>query len=491
MKKVLLVDDEIYSLRGMEMLIPWKKLNCSICGVASDSVEAINIAKKEQPNIIVTDINMPGINGLDMIEKIREDVPKAQGIVITGYDDFKYAIRAIKLNVIDFILKPINEEELINAVKKAISNLEVHNNVVKTERKLLDIMRGETDLNDIKNYFSKEDISILLLDINRKDEALIEKVINEVKNLLENSKITNSYKYYIVKPHNNRIGIVREGNFKYDLDIVEEIQNAILKNIGEETAMAITNTYNIYDIHSCYEEAKNLLLEKFYVGYGSIILNSKERNKYGDKKVIKIINNIDMFINSQNYKIILDNVDELFNELKEFRVDRKKCEGITLDILLRLKNKTNYLNLNSNSIDEINIKDEGITINNLKSIVKEYIKKCLDLKREHIGIIEDRSILKAIDIIEENYMNNILLKDVAKELFLNECYFSRIFKKTIGIGFNEYLTRLRIEKAIKLLKKEKSIKNVSEKVGYTDYRNFSLNFKKYTGYTPREYIKDK
>ncbi|MDQ0150694.1 response regulator [Eubacterium multiforme] len=488
MKKVLLVDDEIYSLRGMEVLIPWEKLNCLICGVASDSVEAINIAKKEQPNIIVTDINMPGINGLDMIEKIREDVPKAQGIVITGYDDFKYAIRAIKLNVIDFILKPVNEEELISAVKKAISNLEVHNNVVKTERKLLDIMRGETDSNDIKNYFSKEDISILLLDINRKDEVLIESVISEVKYLLEKSKIK---KYYIVKPHNNRIGIVREGNFKDDLGIVEEIQRAVLKNIGEETSIAITNTSNVYDIHRCYEEGKNLLMEKFYVGYNSIILNCKERNKCGDKEVIKIINNIDMFINSKNYKIILESVDELYKELKEFRVDRKKCEGITLDILLRLKNKIDYLNSNNTLIEEINIKDEGITIENLKAIVETYINKCLDLKREYNGVIEDRSILKAISIIEENYMNNILLKDVAKELFLNESYFSRIFKKTIGVGFNEYVTKLRIEKAIKLLKEEKSIKTVSEKVGYTDYRNFSLNFKKYTGYTPREYIKDK
>lgn len=84
-------------------------------------------------------------------------------------------------------------------------------------------------------------------------------------------------------------------------------------------------------------------------------------------------------------------------------------------------------------------------------------------------------------------MENLKLKDVAKELYLNESYFSRRFKSTVGVGFNEYLTKVRMEKAIEFLKKGKKIKEVSREVGYIDYRNFSINFKKYTGFNPREY----
>ncbi|MNI81940.1 HTH-type transcriptional activator Btr [compost metagenome] len=96
---------------------------------------------------------------------------------------------------------------------------------------------------------------------------------------------------------------------------------------------------------------------------------------------------------------------------------------------------------------------------------------------------------KALIYIQKNYNKNISLGIVAKEVYLNESYLSRSFKKYKGMSFTEYITKLRMKKAIELMKTGKSINEIANEVGYTDYRNFSLNFKKYTGYIPREYLK--
>ena len=475
MKKVLLVDDEIYSLRGMESFIPWEEIGCIVCGSTTESKEAIDIAMREKPDIIITDINMPCIDGLELLDILKDKLPKSQGIVITGYDDFKYAVKAIKLNVIDFILKPLDEEELICAIKKSINNLEIFNNVVKADRKLLDIVRGETDLNDIYHYFKNDFVSMIFIDIDKRDDDEIQNLIDTI---YSNLKINN--KYYILKPHNYRIVLVIEGKIntiEYLLDIIPK----------EKVSIAITKQYKLSNIINCYIEGKNLMEETFCLGYGNIITGSKVNIEVSEKEIRDKLDKVYIALGSKSNLIIMTSIEELFKFLKNNKIDKEICISITFDILLKLRGSIdNFKNKEKN----IEIKEIGLTIDYLKNIVLIEVEKYIEFKKEADWIREDGSIDKSIDIIKNNYMNNLKLKDVAKQLYLNESYLSRRFKSTVGVGFNEYLTKIRMEKAIEFLKEGKTIKEVSKEVGYIDYRSFSLNFKKYTGFSPREYIKE-
>lgn len=475
MKKVLLVDDEIYSLRGMEVFIPWDEIGCTVCGSTTDSKEAIEIAIKEKPDIIITDINMPCIDGLELLNILRDKLPKSQGIVITGYDDFKYAVKAIKLNVIDFILKPLDEEELICAVKKAINKLEIFNNVVKADRKLLDIVRGETNLNDIYHYFKKDYVSMMFIDITKRDNNDIQKLIDTIYREL---KIDN--KYYILKPHNYRVVLVTEGKFERPENLFDSIGK-------KELSIAITKEYKLDNIINCYKEGKTLMEETFYLGYGNIISKNKKDFKVSEKEIRTKLDKVYIALGSKSNSIIKTSVEDLFKFLKNNRVNKEICTSITLDILFKLRGSVEDF---KNKDDNIGVKEIGLTIDYLRNIVLLESEKYIEIKKELYWIREDRSIDKSIEIIEKNYMNNLKLKDVAKELYLNESYLSRRFKSIVGVGFNEYLTKVRMEKAIEFLKEGKTIKQVSREVGYIDYRSFSLNFKKYIGFRPREYIKE-
>lgn len=472
MKKVLLVDDEIYSLKGMEVFIPWDEIGCVICGSTTDSNEAIEIAIKEKPDIVITDINMPCIDGLELLNILKGKLPRLQGIVITGYDDFKYAVKAIKLNVIDFILKPLDEEELICAVNKAINKLEIFNNVVKPDRKLLDIVRGETNLADIYNYFTSDCVVMAFIDINKRDDK---KIQNLIDNIYKELKINN--KYYILKPHNYRIVLVIDGEVKD----VEHLFKDICK---KELSIAVTKAHKLNNIIKCYAEGKKLIEETFYLGYGNIVSKNQERINMSEKDIRNNLDKVYIALNGESNLLIRNSIEDLFKFLKDNRINKEICTSITLDILFKLRGSIDILKNKENNIE---IKEIGLTIDYLKSIVILESERYIEIKKESCWIREDRSIDRCIEIIENNYMENLKLKDVAKELYLNESYFSRRFKSTVGVGFNEYLTKVRMEKAIEFLKKGKKIKEVSREVGYIDYRNFSINFKKYTGFNPREY----
>ena len=124
MRKVMLVEDEDFILQGLENIIDWEELDLSIIHKAHNGQEALNMQEEERADIIVTDVCMPLMDGLQLLEKVRETDPEARFIILTGYNEFEYARAAIRMDVEDYILKPIDEEELIKALKNCVLRLQ-------------------------------------------------------------------------------------------------------------------------------------------------------------------------------------------------------------------------------------------------------------------------------------------------------------------------------------------------------------------------------
>ena len=121
MLKMIIIEDEKLEREGLVEFFDWNSMDVEIVGTASDGIEGMELAEKIKPDIIITDIKMPGMNGLDMSKKIKEILPKTKIIILTGYGDFKFAKQAIGISVSAYILKPIEEEELINTIKTIVS----------------------------------------------------------------------------------------------------------------------------------------------------------------------------------------------------------------------------------------------------------------------------------------------------------------------------------------------------------------------------------
>ncbi len=511
--KVLIVDDEYFAREGMKKTIDWDILGCQVCGEASNGIEAIEYSKKLKPDIIITDINMPGISGLDMAFKVRELLPDCKFIIITGYDEFQYAKEAIKLKAVDFILKPIDEDELIEAIKRSTKELNKLslNRALEQERLLLDAMRGR--FSDKKSMVdglreAKIDLNIIRI-ISIENDSYNERMEEDSmnKSYMQNKGIRELiYKYfkskcYVVDCHLYRVAIVFEDN--EDKDSLEEMLNNFTKEVNEvlniTVTLGVSNKKPLRNIKESYSESKEAINHKLYLGKNKIIYFESilKNDSHITLDFTKEKREMNLLIKAKDKKKIQDKLKSIFTRFKIYKSEEDFIRGVSVEIILEAFSvvKTYDTYSKGEELEESNIYKYAAKLNTLDELyefVYSYLIKVLNILRERDAAAEETGIEKAVEFIDHHYKEDISLKDVANYAYLSESYLSRKMKKVLGIGFSEYITRLRMEKAIELLREPNTkVAKVALEVGYPDYRYFSQSFKKYTGYSPSEFMSAK
>lgn len=516
MIKVLVVDDEYFAREGMKRTVNWKELSCELCGEAEDAFQAINLSKELKPDIIITDINMPGMDGLSMAEKIKEFLPSCKFIIITGFDEFEYAKRAVKINAVDFLLKPIDQDEFIKSIKSAVTNL---NNVKKQkyiakEKILLDMMRGKISSDEqiketLRNFnLDLQNCFIALLE-NDDYEFMMEQ--GNEKTVFEcNEKITHIIKGYItnalvIECHKHRIGIIISSKENKNVEEIINrklrcIQNSILESCHITVTFGVSNIHPILNIAKTYIESKASLKNKLYLGRGSItyFCNISKSESYTDELLLSAQEEILNLLKAKDKGKLEVALKKLyFGIFKSYKIENDIIKQVSIEIILKALNMLKYYNIDSGNVSDKNLKiyrsmSKLNTIDELHGFVKTQVVDSLNTIKEIDIEVQETGIETAIEFIKQHYTEDISLKTVAKHVYLSESYLSRKIKKVLGIGFSEYVTKLKIEKAIEYLNKSNlKIIEIASKLGYSDYRYFSHTFKKYTGYTPSEYTKIK
>lgn len=511
--KVFIVDDEYFAREGMKKTIDWDSLGCKVCGEASNGIEAIEYSKRLKPDIIITDINMPGISGLDMAFKVREFLPDSKFIIITGYDEFQYAKEAIKLKAVDFILKPIDEDELIEAIKRSTKELNKLslNRALEQEKLLLDAMRGRfSDKESMLEGLSEakvdlNTIRIISIENDSYNERMEEDSMD--KSYMQNKGIRELiYKYfnpkcYAVDCHLYRVAIVLEDN--EDEDSLKEILKHFTKEINDvlniTVTLGVSNKKPLRNIKECYSESKEAINHKLYLGKNKIIYFESilKSDSHITLDFTKEKREMNLLIKAKDRRKIQDKLKAIFTRFKIYKSEEDFIRGVSIEIILEAFSvvKTYNTYKKSEELEESNIYKYAAKLNTLDELyefVYSYLIKVVNILRERDATAEETGIEKAVEFINHHYKEDISLKDVASYAYLSESYLSRKMKKVLGIGFSEYITRLRMEKAIELLREPNTkVAKVALEVGYPDYRYFSQSFKKYTGYSPSEFIKDK
>lgn len=537
MLKVIIADDEERICQLIRALVDWDALHMEIVGTAANGLEAIELAEQFCPDILITDIRMPGCDGLELIQKVKEENPKLEVVIISGYAHFSYAQTAIKYGVGNYLLKPINKVELTQTLEKLYQKITDRN---ETENDLQQLLkdnendRKRVNNNLISNILDKENY---IKEITGETED-IEKTIEELNHI-----------YHL----HMKQGLFQGFCLKMDYDIESFSESA--KKVVSEKVMDIFKG-NLKNV--CFEL---ILSMREYVCYG--ILNFAGKNQEDVRRVLRdclnqltvqksILGPIDFSIAlgnpvkdpeglSQSLKKSQDTVQEriltgtghLLEKLPESvgLQDKNYLEKYsrmmlhTMEVLSveegteavqalqtavnGIKNIRGFeiydlvISAGSLFLMQAESKNRNEELENFKRNCNQCgttkaLFQCLSNLQEKIirGIQGEREndalrpIRLAKQYIQNHFSEQITLEEVSEVVGLSTSYFSVLFKKETGEGFAKYLINVRIEQAKILLRESNtSVADICKQVGYNDLKHFSHTFDKATGLKPGAYRK--
>ncbi len=526
--KVVVVDDEQLEINLIKNCINWDFLDMEIVGEAQDAISALELVEEISPDIIFTDINMPITDGIKFSEMVIKRYPKTKIVILSGYDNFNYVQKSMHIGASDYLLKPINNDELFKAASKL-------KNIIDFERessKEYNLLKKE--LTDNLPYIKEKFLNELIYD-NLDTEKIINKALFlglrfkyqyiqvaaiEITSLRENNYNGLNFKRntivmnivkqffqmdeytYIFYDMQNRIIILNNNENTDLLEKCEALKVSIVNNTEFCVSIGIGRQMkHMWEIQASYKEAldalkyrvtegNNLVIFYDHINIGNINQNVCNINELNEK--------LSFYLRSALYDKASSVIEQYFenidldhrNNLKELRIMAMNIVTTSFKTLISmgLYNSDELYNVQIRLFNELILLDTlPDIIKALNEVIIEVIKRDNNSKPSKM----DDMIIKAKEYIDANLSDcELSLSFTAKHLYINPSYLSRMFKKEIGISFVEYITKIRMEKAIELLRKgELKVFEIADCIGISDSNYFSTCFKKYFGVSVSEYKK--
>jgi two-component system response regulator YesN len=516
----MIVDDMPIFLEYLRGCIDWNSYGFEICAEAHDGKEAFDKIEECYPDIILTDITMPYVNGLELAETVTRDYPDISVILITGNNEFEYARKAVKIGVCDYIVKPFEKEELILSLLKLQDNIE---KAVESTHQQSD----ETDYDDLRaliyagvsgdNAVSFEDRLFdgkmadggYLLALLRFDAAAFSGLNPESREKLMNwesliakllaDKLDIQGCIRLFHDFENNIVVIMHFNSVSELDsykgyefsdIIQVVRNQL--EIG--SSIALSKAMGIADIKNAYESALSFLSGK---GYGQLwdLRKNAGASEYNSSldAIIRLNKDIETLQADDAEKAI----NYMWDKLNLNKDSSKSDVGISgMNLLTSAVSilMTNIIN-SGFSVEKIYGENfspekfigEAVSPAQMKDNVVYLYKKRIEFERNKKDS-KDRDIaIAAKEYIEGNFSSSELsISEISESLCMNQTYLRKMFKNEMGMTLSEYITHFRMNEAKRLLTNtEEKLTAIADKVGYNDVSYFSNVFKKFYGVSPR------
>lgn len=526
MVKVIIADDEERICKLIEALIDWKSLDMEIVGIAHNGLEASEQVRICEPDILITDIRMPGLSGLELIEQVKKMNKDLEIIVISGYAHFDYAQQAIRFGVGDYLLKPINKTELTATLEKLSRQILSRKESEQDKEDLLrqakkDVHRLQTDL--LEQLLKKDAGAIsaeelqetyylhvkdgifqafyLKVDCGREPmgPSTISVLMEKAKETLENSLRDRCTELVLEVKESVCLGIMN-----YERNRQEEIRRLIKsclnhleihKNLFQpiKVSMALGRPFEEPEyLGESMKEAALLIEERIVKGTGRLLErlgppSALQRNLVLEKYLRKIVHAVESLSEEQSDAAVKLLEDEIHSVKDAHGYEILNIVYSAADIFTvraQMENCSEFLEKLRRQCTQCGSLDEVFDC--LRESQSEYIKE-LAVKRDNDTV---RPIRMAKQYIQKHYSEPITLEEVCNEVGLSAAYFSALFKKTEGEGFAKYLINIRMEQA-KILLRESNIPvgEICRKVGYNDLKHFNHTFEKLAGVKPGTYRK--
>lgn len=518
--KVLIVDDEKLERVLIRKAFDWEKAGFEIIGEADNGEEALEFFSMKEPDIILTDINMPYMDGVQLAEGLRNQSKTCKIVMITGYREFEYARRAIKAGVEDFLLKPINIEELEEIVMRLQNQIEqekgmhsqlqvLKETVIESRQILMESFLQRLVENRVEEEEGIHKLQMYSLDVLIKDCTCINIWFQKAKDKGGDSgNVYSAQILQMVREHTHAVI-----SFIHYLDNVilyfaEEGEEEIIKQITQlstrieqalklNVKMGISNRQTGFGgIAKAYDQTEKAISAGVILG-GHTCITYETYEKIKDSSSVKLeMSWKDFIFNLENglWNKVEDFIDQYTKAISEH--GNLNLDYLKLMTMEMISKSSVLLSKFGKSIAEI-VGDEIYfdSISELDSIagMNALLKKMLRKIMEFVSTLQVKKsnalIEHAKEFLDSNLFDSDLgLKMTAKELFVNESYLSRVFKQEAEESLTEYITRKRIEESVKLLNTtDLKAYEIAEQVGIKDPHYFSICFKKQLGVTIKEY----
>lgn len=488
MYRVMIVDDEPAAVNLLKTVIEKKCEHFTVSVTAYDGREALEKLQEQQPDVLITDIQMPVMSGLELVKEVKSIYPNMFCIIVSGYQEFEYAKQAIQYGVSDYILKPIIPSEL---------------------RELFHNIAEELNI----EYYKKRNI-------------LIHRMVNEIPVKKEEIKrYFQSHRYYGAIVRRNGLlcrftessstevfSDINEWMIAYGRDDQEtlylcpeeivcgEYVDMIRRQIQKEQPEAAYVTTVIFRKLAPVEEIGEMVRNLYTVLDGSIVLGKNqtiimESGKDFSLEVDKnyeYLQNLEYLAKMKKYERLKKEIELLLHKWDEESRTQLWTESRIRQICYMLQ-RCGIVNEDYREYEYL-MDDAFVNAGNIEQLTGSLMDIFFKDQKEDALNIQKQSVEeyfeKIKNYIQINMAQPLSLQSVSREMGVSQTYLSRLFRKYEDASFNSYLTSLRMEKAKALLKSEEKIfvKDVAEQVGYKDQFYFSRIFHTYTGVRPSEYI---
>ncbi|MDO5291691.1 MAG: response regulator transcription factor [bacterium] len=510
MYNVLIVDDETIVREGIRQLIEWEKHGFTICAEGIDGKDGLKKIEEYQPDLVLADIKMPGLTGIELVEEARKQGFKGSFLILTGYSDFYFAKAAINLGVKGYLLKPIDEDEvhgMLDEIKQEFDQERLHESYVSisvkkakqevlrrvlSHRLEMSLLQKDVTLYEIDFTFDCYCVCIAKFNTQMlEDECILEKSVVDDKLDVLLAGMDNTE---IINEEDKAILILKGRTYEEASKLLCANNRKIKNRDGEAFFLTFGHTVVSWrDLVYSYECAKLLLDYEFlYDSEGALTIKMFENVEQGylENFVERLCNMIEV----GDKEGIHQSIESYEEHIKTSLIQESEIKVLTAQNLILLHNnlckryeqiKDHFPNLSQVTAMIM----EATSIEQLKEDVTKFACQLCDC----IGNTSSDNVVKRMyAYMEKNYDKELKLENIAKMFNYNSAYLGKVFKKEFGESFNVTLDKLRIENAKKfLLSGSMKVYQVSEKVGFSNIDYFCSKFKKYVGVSPKEFKKEK
>lgn len=530
--RLLIAEDELWLRKRLVSTIDWSSYGISEVYEAEDGGEALEIALKEKPDIVITDIRMPELSGIDLMKKLNENSIFSKMIVVSGYDDFEYAQGALRMGAINYLLKPVDEEELLDSVKRCVEELKKEKNkeTVFDKQSAASEMLMEHIYEDLIFETSEKRTEELLQKLSRKEigfpfqsAAVVNMQVREhtffvndkvksdmwsVYQWLRRNLQEDCYECQYLYMRGSQIVLLLFGD-DLEAKFMERVENwvqlileALQKELNISLFMAAGDvTDDFSGIHRSYEMEQKKIKEKRAEEKRILALRNQETEQelntrfddvYGEydfKLLIKEIRNGDSEKAQTELQAILQSS---YRRLQS--ADMMKLQLFYMNFINRIAGAclpeceayADELAMQCMTVmrELIYIGSDTI-VTEMWDCLRKFVEKLVEVYQENNGKRKHWMIDQVLQYVEENYNTALSTRDIAGRFFMNTSYFSKLFHEQMGCTFSNYLINVRVEKAkMMLTQTNMKLYDIAEAVGYTNVQYFSTIFKEKEGLTP-------
>ena len=507
MFRVLIIDDEPIVREGLKSVIEWEELGFTVCGDGADGNDGLNKILQLKPDLTMIDIKMPGLYGIQVIEQAQEQGYKGKFIILTGYSDFKDAQSAVRLGIHSFLLKPIDENELVESLIKLKKNISAEyeariylNQNLKTVKESI-----ITDILCSKGEHLHKDDYMRLYGLDMNYQVYQVAIIKSVRG--------DDYRQEVIKTFfscekdidpvtiGEIVVLVLKGNSKLRLnEMLNLLPKTVLINDDIQIFTGVGRAViDLKDIPISYQDAKKVINRRFiYQEKENIIYWDDIKayiNENGEKKSIDLFPYLDKIYTCIEISDI-EKLDAVLTELelncRQIDIQPERITAIFLNIFLKLKVSivASYHDIKSTLPDDKEIMNSIYSESTLHGIINYFKAEFANVSKNISNLSSENVIKRLLTYIQKNYYKDLKLEKLAEIFGYNSAYLGKIFKCGAGEAFNTYLDKVRIENAKTLLMDNNlKVYEISKQVGYKNIDYFYLKFKAYVGMSPKEYLR--